>query len=171
VHADAHPGNFLYTNDDRLGVLDFGCVKTCPEDFFTRYMSLFVAHFNQHEERMLRLYKDLDIIDEVTDLSESEYSFVNFTRRLGRMFVSPYHNDHFDFGDEQFKEEFNVYAREAVGYKEPRGSKHFIFMARAHLGMYQMLMKLDAVVDVRPGKKRLFDFLNRHELIEAGDAV
>jgi predicted unusual protein kinase regulating ubiquinone biosynthesis (AarF/ABC1/UbiB family) len=171
VHADAHPGNFLYMADGKLGVLDFGCVKVCPADFFCNYMSLFLAHFNQHEERMLRLYNDLDIIEQATDLSDSEYEFVNFTRRLGRLFVSPYHYDHFDFGDDQFKTEFNGYAREAAGHKEPRGSKHFIFMSRAHLGMYQMLMKLNAVIDVRPGRKRLFDFLEKHELTEAADSV
>lgn len=171
IHADAHPGNFLYTTDGRLGVLDFGCVKVCPADFFSRYMELFVAHFNQHEDRMLQLYKELEIIDDIQDLNESEYDFVNFTRRLGRLFVNPYHFDTFDFGDDRFSEEFNGYAREAAGYKEPRGSKHFIFMARAHLGMYQMLMKLQAKVDVKPGRKRLFDYLDKHGLIRTGDEV
>jgi predicted unusual protein kinase regulating ubiquinone biosynthesis (AarF/ABC1/UbiB family) len=169
VHADAHPGNFLYTTDGKLGVLDFGCVKVCPPGFFRNYMSLFVAHFNQHEDRMLRLYKDLEIIESVTDLSGTEYEFVNFTRRLGRLFVSPYRDDYFDFGDEEFKTGFNGYAMEAAGHKEPRGSKHFIFMSRAHLGMYQMLMKLDAVIDVRPGRKRLYDFLQQHELAEPAE--
>src|SRR5699024_5761473 len=31
IHADAHPGNFLFRNDGRLGVIDFGCVKKFPE--------------------------------------------------------------------------------------------------------------------------------------------
>jgi predicted unusual protein kinase regulating ubiquinone biosynthesis (AarF/ABC1/UbiB family) len=26
-HADPHPGNYLFTNDGRVGVLDFGCVR------------------------------------------------------------------------------------------------------------------------------------------------
>ncbi|PSQ94321.1 MAG: ABC transporter, partial [Bacteroidetes bacterium QH_2_63_10] len=33
LHADAHPGNFLFRDDGRLGVIDFGCVKTFPQDF------------------------------------------------------------------------------------------------------------------------------------------
>jgi predicted unusual protein kinase regulating ubiquinone biosynthesis (AarF/ABC1/UbiB family) len=166
VHADAHPGNFLYTADGKLGVLDFGCVKECPAGFFENYMSLFLAHFHQNENRMLRLYKDLEIIDRISDLDENTREFVDFTQKLGRLFVQPYHNDHFNFGDEEFKTGFNGYAREAVSHKEPRGSKHFIFMSRAHLGMYQMLMKLGAVIDIRPGRKQLYDFLKRHELTE-----
>jgi predicted unusual protein kinase regulating ubiquinone biosynthesis (AarF/ABC1/UbiB family) len=33
VHADPHPGNFIVTDDGRLAVLDFGCVKSFREDF------------------------------------------------------------------------------------------------------------------------------------------
>ena len=30
MHADPHPGNFLFTADGRLGIIDFGCVKVIP---------------------------------------------------------------------------------------------------------------------------------------------
>ena len=30
MHGDPHPGNFMLLSDGRLGVLDFGCVKTMP---------------------------------------------------------------------------------------------------------------------------------------------
>lgn len=31
LHADPHPGNYLFMEDDRLCMLDFGCVKDMPE--------------------------------------------------------------------------------------------------------------------------------------------
>ena len=34
VHADPHPGNFLITPDGKLGVIDFGCIKEMPADFY-----------------------------------------------------------------------------------------------------------------------------------------
>jgi predicted unusual protein kinase regulating ubiquinone biosynthesis (AarF/ABC1/UbiB family) len=34
IHADTHPGNYLALPDGRLGVLDFGSVKTCSERFW-----------------------------------------------------------------------------------------------------------------------------------------
>mgnify|MGYP003551978160 CR=1 FL=1 len=40
VHADPHPGNFLFTPDGRLGIIDFGCVKVIPEDYYKQYFSL-----------------------------------------------------------------------------------------------------------------------------------
>ncbi|REG27921.1 putative unusual protein kinase regulating ubiquinone biosynthesis (AarF/ABC1/UbiB family) [Archangium gephyra] len=33
IHADPHPGNFLVTEDGRLALLDFGCVKSFRPDF------------------------------------------------------------------------------------------------------------------------------------------
>jgi predicted unusual protein kinase regulating ubiquinone biosynthesis (AarF/ABC1/UbiB family) len=34
VHADPHPGNFMITPDGKLGVIDFGCIKEMPDDFY-----------------------------------------------------------------------------------------------------------------------------------------
>lgn len=36
-HADPHPGNFLVTDEDKLYVLDFGCVKKLEDDFYREY--------------------------------------------------------------------------------------------------------------------------------------
>ncbi len=40
VHADPHPGNFIITKDYKLGIIDFGCVKVIPEDFYKIYFKL-----------------------------------------------------------------------------------------------------------------------------------
>ena len=40
VHADPHPGNFLVTKDNKLAIIDFGCVKKIPEDFYKSYFQL-----------------------------------------------------------------------------------------------------------------------------------
>jgi len=164
VHADAHPGNYLFMHDDRLGVLDFGCVKVCPKVFFLNYMRLFVAHRTRDERGMKQLYKELEIIDDPENYSPDDEKFYEYTQRLGKVFVSPYDHEFFDFGDEAFSTAFNGFAREAATFREPRGSKHFIFVARAHLGMYQMLIKMKANIDIRPGRARLENFLKRHEI-------
>ena len=40
VHADPHPGNFLVTKEGKLVALDFGCMKTIPNEFYTPYFEL-----------------------------------------------------------------------------------------------------------------------------------
>ena len=40
VHADPHPGNFIINEKAELGVIDFGCVKEIPDEFYKPYFSL-----------------------------------------------------------------------------------------------------------------------------------
>jgi predicted unusual protein kinase regulating ubiquinone biosynthesis (AarF/ABC1/UbiB family) len=40
VHADPHPGNFLVLPDGEVGIIDFGCVKKMPEDFYKAFFGL-----------------------------------------------------------------------------------------------------------------------------------
>ena len=34
MHADPHPGNFIIDEKNNLGVIDFGCIKYIPDDFY-----------------------------------------------------------------------------------------------------------------------------------------
>lgn len=160
VHADAHPGNYLFLDDGRLGVLDFGCVKICPADFFHNYLALFVAHRDNDLDRIKQLYIDLEVLTSTEILSDYDKYFFDYTLKLGALFVSPYNHEYFDFGDETFLEAFNVFAKEATSFNEPRGSKHFIFLTRAHIGLYQMLIKMKASIHITPGRDRLYTFLD-----------
>ena len=40
VHADPHPGNFLVDENQQLVALDFGCMKSIPNDFYVPYFEL-----------------------------------------------------------------------------------------------------------------------------------
>ena len=40
VHADPHPGNFLVSESGQLIVLDFGCMKSIPNEFYSPYFQL-----------------------------------------------------------------------------------------------------------------------------------
>ena len=164
VHADSHPGNYLFTNDGNLGVLDYGCVKVCPPAFFRNYLRLFLAHRDRDMAAIEKLYYDLEIFRSDEKDKKEERRFFEYTLRLGKLFVSPYNVDIFDFGDEDVIQQFNEMAREAADFREPRGSRHFIYVARAHIGMYQMLMKLGSKVDVRPGRDHLYRFLENENI-------
>ena len=40
VHADPHPGNFLISENSELIAIDFGCMKTIPNEFYIPYFEL-----------------------------------------------------------------------------------------------------------------------------------
>ena len=45
VHADPHPGNFLVSEEGQLIALDFGCIKTIPDEFYKPYFELNKPYF------------------------------------------------------------------------------------------------------------------------------
>lgn len=155
VHADTHPGNFYFTYDGKLGVVDFGCVKKFPADFFENYLKLLPTHIIDNESAIRDLYIRLDVINPKAENQKREEEYFRFARNYGKIFTEPYKNDDFDFGNEDYERKIRHYTREAPLSNEPRGSKHFLYATRVHLGLYHLLMKLEARVDTRKSKEIL----------------
>lgn len=74
LHADPHPGNFLFLGqrapdgrfefDGRLGLLDFGCVKVFPERFTKNYMKLLRAACARDDEAIVEAYLAMGFVTE-----------------------------------------------------------------------------------------------------------
>lgn len=153
IHADTHPGNFLFREDGTLGIIDFGCVKKFPDSFTKKYMQLLPTHLGQDEKEIRNLYIDLGIIKEDPEDKEKEERFFQFCKNYGNTFAQPYMNDRFDFGDAKFKQKINTFAKQPPIMNEPRGDKNFIYSTKVHLGLYSLLMKLKAKVNTRRSKE------------------
>lgn len=153
IHADTHPGNFFFRDDGRLGVIDFGCVKKFDEEFTQNYMQLLPMHLNGDEEAIRDLYIHLDIIKEHPDNPRKEEDFFQFCKNYGNTFARPYMENEFDFGDPSFKRRINHYAKKMPIMNEPRGDKNFIYSTKVHMGLYSILMKLQARIDTRRSKE------------------
>ncbi|WP_372636275.1 ABC1 kinase family protein [Fodinibius sp.] len=153
IHADTHPGNFFFRDDGRLGVIDFGCVKKFDEEFTQNYMQLLPMHLEGDEKAIRDLYTRLDIIKADPDNPKKEEEFFQFCKNYGNTFARPYMGDHFDFGDPSFKRRINHYARKMPIMNEPRGDKNFIYSTKVHMGLYSILMKLQARIDTRRSKE------------------
>jgi predicted unusual protein kinase regulating ubiquinone biosynthesis (AarF/ABC1/UbiB family) len=152
IHADTHPGNFLFTPDHKLGVIDFGCVKRFPDEFFFHYLRLLPTHLEKDEDEIIRLYRKLKILKEDPHHSNKEKDYFEFCRNYGYTFAMPYSVNRFDFGDKEYIEMIRSYTRNAPISNEPRGSRHFIYSTRVHLGLYFLLMKLGARVETGKSK-------------------
>src|SRR5690625_4165187 len=153
IHADTHPGNFFFRNDGRLGVIDFGCVKKFDEEFTQNYMQLLPMHLNGNEDAIRDLYTRLEIIKQNPDNPRKEEEFFQFCKNYGNTFARPYMEDEFDFGDPSFKRRINHYAKKMPIMNEPRGDKNFLYSTKVHMGLYSILMKLQATVDTRRSKE------------------
>ncbi|MBO6522184.1 MAG: AarF/ABC1/UbiB kinase family protein [Balneolaceae bacterium] len=160
VHADTHPGNFLFTYDGQLGVIDFGCVKLFPDEFFTNYLKLLPTHLANNQDAIRDLYIKLDVINPDAKEQGRETEYYNFARNYGIMFSKPYKYDVFDFSDPKFDAEIRHFTKEAPLSNELRGSKHFLYTSRVHTGLYSMLIKLGAQIDTTGAKVILSELLD-----------
>ncbi len=152
-HADLHPGNFMVTDDLKLVVLDFGCVKTIPHDFYNYYFSL-VRDDVVHDERKLRkCLNGLDLLRE-SDTQELDSLFFNTALKAIHDISKPMKSDVFYFGDVDFYEQLHEHGKEIFDNKAfrnsnaMRGSRHSIYLHRAFFGLYSILYNLNATVNI-----------------------
>lgn len=149
VHADPHPGNFLVSKDTELIALDFGCMKSIPEDFYIPYFELTDKKTIDTPELFTKKLYELEILRE--DDSKEELAFFSemFHELLG-LFTTPFNAEVFDFSDEVF---FGKIADIGERYSKNaqlksmngnRGSKHFIYMNRTFFGLYNLMHDLKA---------------------------
>jgi predicted unusual protein kinase regulating ubiquinone biosynthesis (AarF/ABC1/UbiB family) len=59
LHADPHPGNFLLLPDGRMGLLDFGCVRTYDPAFTDGWLKVVVAKWRHEKHRLRDLFDAL----------------------------------------------------------------------------------------------------------------
>jgi predicted unusual protein kinase regulating ubiquinone biosynthesis (AarF/ABC1/UbiB family) len=149
VHADPHPGNFLVTKDGQLTALDFGCIKSIPEEFYVPYFELAKKENIKNRSYFVRKLYELEILR--TDDSDDEIVF--FTKMFHEMlslFTQPFHEDIFDFSDGVF---FGKITELGERYSKStelrkmngnRGSKHFIYINRTFFGLYNLMFDLKA---------------------------
>jgi len=149
VHADPHPGNFLISEDINLLVLDFGCIKHIPMDFYIPYFELAKADNLKNKKFFLEKLYELEILRETDTAKEKEF-FSQLFYELLELFTRPFQEDAFDFSDENFFKEIadlgQKYAKlnDIKGMNTNRGSKHFIYLNRTFFGLYNMMHDLKA---------------------------
>jgi predicted unusual protein kinase regulating ubiquinone biosynthesis (AarF/ABC1/UbiB family) len=144
VHADHHPGNYLFQEDGRIGLVDFGCVKRINFDA-TDLINCVVARTWRESESAARhvlalvfggdvpyqrARKMLPMLEEMAAIlhPEGEQSVVNFgnasmLKALGR----------------------------AMGatVRDKLANPEFAFISRADLGLYSLLHQLRAHVNCK----------------------
>lgn len=148
VHADPHPGNFLITPDGKLGVIDFGCIKEMPEDFYTPFFSLTSTDLLSNKEETIKAFRMLEMIHANDSPAQIEF-YYNAYKEMISLFAMPYINSLFDFGQTDFFDslyQFGEKISKMPEFKQPRGVKHFIYVNRTNFGLYNILHELKAEV-------------------------
>ena len=151
VHADPHPGNFIITPENKLAVLDFGCVKEIPEKFALNYFQLLRPNILKEEKDLNKIYEAMEFF-RPEDKPEVKEKLREVYQSLIAVLAQPFHSDTFDFGDDAyFKKIFEMgdsFSKDKTLRKinSARGSRDAIYVMRTFFGLYNLLHQLKANV-------------------------
>lgn len=149
IHADPHPGNFLMQPDGTLGIIDFGCVKEIPKNFYYQYFSLINPANIEDEAKTVRLFYVLEFLYPTDSKKDIEFFKPLFTKMI-HMLGMPFRTPTFDFGNDDYFNGIYRFAEELGQMKElkeskvARGSKDGLYVNRTYFGLYSLLNQLKA---------------------------
>ena len=153
LHADPHPGNFLFMPDQRLAVLDFGCTKSISEEF----PALIARHFaalkmdDLDEAKVIALrasYLELGFFPQELSHQEFKEELLPALAPFHQWRIDAFLDHRFDFKhkspypthhDSQQHKQLHAWC---VGYHPD-----LPYFDRAFLGLMHMLKKIGARVD------------------------
>jgi predicted unusual protein kinase regulating ubiquinone biosynthesis (AarF/ABC1/UbiB family) len=158
VHADPHPGNFLIDDEGKLVAIDFGCIKQVPEEFYVPYFELAKTEVIDNPKLFNEKLYELEILRQDDSNEEIAY-FTRLFHDLLSLFTKPFHDDFFDFSDEDFFGKIATMGEEFAKDSQlrkmngNRGSKHFLYINRTFFGLYNLLHELRARVQTKTFEK------------------
>ena len=154
VHADPHPGNFIITKDYQLGIIDFGCVKVIPEEFYKIYFKLLEEDVLTNLKKRQKTFNDLRFIHPQDTQKEEEF-FTAIFAKLVELLGRPFRSEIFDFADDGYFEELYSFGEKLSTMKELRESKkargvgEAVYLNRTYFGLYTILHDLKAKIKTK----------------------
>jgi aarF domain-containing kinase len=145
LYADIHPGNFLFLNDGRLGLIDFGFMIELDETLWELFRKMDRPLPTGNREERVAVLKEWSMISD--DAADQD------RLRLNEQFAdwswhSRYCGGVFDFGDEaDFRQGVDLFV-EMLRKRYSRSRPCTASIARQTFGMRSILYRLKARLDI-----------------------
>jgi aarF domain-containing kinase len=139
LHADPHPGNYLFLEGGGIGLLDFGCSKKFDATFIKEHKHLFRIPIGDVDD-LERHYRVFGILGDADPLRDQKRAAL---LKMQRLDIAKYHEDKvFDFGDEAHYREVMGGFQELMrlGLTTPG----YVLYVRAKMGLYHLFHQLGA---------------------------
>ncbi|CAA6818250.1 MAG: Ubiquinone biosynthesis monooxygenase UbiB [uncultured Sulfurovum sp.] len=153
IHADPNPGNFLFMPEGKLGLIDFGCVKTVEEDFLKKYNQLHLNLVENHDDKsIIPQYIDLGMIEEQSEEKMQKF-YIEVIKPLDTLYKEPLLNESYDFKENSdfskrgFEMIFEVQKKQY--HSVHKLNEQFIFINRTLLGYYALFEKMGAKIETK----------------------
>ena len=158
-HADPHPGNYLFSEDGTIGLVDFGCVKHCSSDLAELVDTLVPGEWRDRPggfERIAELIcgaPELSVTPAGKQLAQTGIDLYE------KLFPEPIPGKRkVDFGNKDFlfalTNTWNHAIREGITNPE------YAFASRAELGLTNLLHRFGAKIDTAMIRHRVSQHLD-----------
>lgn len=143
IHADPHPGNYLFAPDGRVGVLDFGCVRHFDLGWVQRYGTCGSTTRHGDREGLLRAAVEIGAL--VRREAESDELLWQLCRAIGL----PFRGGEYTVGipSDRAAEEIKHLLPRVLVNPNLRAPHELVFLHRALGGTYQLCRQLKTRAD------------------------
>ena len=146
-YADIHPGNFLFLEDGRLGLIDFGFMLELDDGMWEQFRKIDRPQTTGLREERVTAMKEFNLLSD----DPADQDRVRLTEQLCDWFWKcRYGRGEFDFGDAaDFRHGVDLMME--IGRKRyTRGRPYQPLIARQTFGIRSILYRLKAKIDVKP---------------------
>jgi len=142
LHADHHPGNYLFLDDGRIGLVDFGCVKRFTMNLADVSRACVERSWLQNDRKAKEVLQI--VFGPSITLARGRGMLIHFETLADILF--PLAGDRrVDFGKPSLLNGLSTALGKAVRHK--LANPEFAFISRAELGLYSLLHQLGARVN------------------------
>lgn len=146
-YADPNPGNFLFLEDNRLGLIDFGCTRTLTDDEWQMQADAENTFLENDLERFNQLIAKACFFDSA---EEMEPERLELLRNMSIWSAAPALKEGpFAFGDRDYYQRGIELFAEAVKKGYLRNGSIYIWWNRLIVGHRTLLYRLNSNVDYR----------------------
>lgn len=156
MHADLHPGNFLFLPDGRLGVLDFGCTRELSPAFRSGVLRAWRALLRPaspaHAQGVLQAYVALGLVDASMDATTFTDELMPALSIMQAWQTEPFTEPVFDFAGKS-RPPAPVAAQQKVLARHLAGvPPELPAFERAWLGLMHLLTEIRAQVHTQANR-------------------
>jgi len=151
IQADPNPANYMVTSDNKLALIDFGCMKSFDDAFIKNYIDIMQTYILNDPDDVTTVYQEMGLINHKNDMTDKLFKEV--ISPFNQWAVEPYLSDEYRFTKEYLKQ--GVEYGEALTKKPFTVVKDYVFLDRTIHGLFSLFEQMDVVVDMRGMRKAL----------------
>jgi predicted unusual protein kinase regulating ubiquinone biosynthesis (AarF/ABC1/UbiB family) len=151
IHADPNPGNFLITDDLKVSLVDFGCVRAFDDSFIKLYQKMIRISAGNNKKAHIELLTRMKLISHDLD-PKIQDQLVTLFMKMGDWFSQLFQKKEFDFGNNQnFMEQGRQISRQMHKFKKHINNilPEFIFMDRTRYGLIKLFEKMKVKIKIQ----------------------